>query len=583
MLKINRNNYRGRLHYFFFKKYVARYLKTLFIIFFLLLLTSVCSLASPYALKIIIDQAFPHKDHILLIKVLLFLVSIYVVRLVTMYATEYYFALMGNRIVKEIRLDIFNHLLLVPPIFFEENKVGELVHKISNEVDRVEYILTNGVTRYVTNILTVAGLIVMLYILNKQLFFVSIVLFPLIIYTTIYFTPILRRQYKKASKREAGINHFFTERLSNVKFIRLFNAMRHESDKLNSMLTGLINVNLNTVKTSSVNRNLSLFFIALGPVTVFGFGGWQVFSDQATLGTIVAFLQYLNRLYAPSTDLINFHNDLIKAKVSMQQLVEILNTPVDENFDAARSGIAMKERIDKISFKDVSFRYTGLDPVIDRISFDFETGKKYAIVGPSGAGKSTLVNLICKLLQPCQGIMMVNDTFNLKTLNQIEWLENICIVPQEPQMYTDSIRENVRYGSYTKTDRDILHVLEKVGFSEFVTSHPQGLDFEIDNKGFRLSFGQMQRIALARAILRNPQVLILDEATSALDTESEQFILGNIFKLFKDKLVIIISHRITTIVDVDEILYLKDGKLISAGNHESVVSNRDKYTSLFRA
>lgn len=266
----------------------------------------------------------------------------------------------------------------------------------------------------------------------------------------------------------------------------------------------------------------------------------------------------------------------------MQQIIEMLSAPKDDDTSSGADLVSRKpEQIKSISFHNVSFHYHQ-HIVLRNVSFRFAAGCKYALVGPSGTGKTTVVNLICRLLTATNGRICINEEKDCTTIDLVAWRNEVCLVPQEALMYQDTMRENIRYGSFDKNDDEIMSALKVVGFDGFVAGLENGLDTQIESGSSGLSSGQIQRIALARAVLRNPQILILDESTSALDTESECFILKNLFDIFKDSIIIIISHRLTSIVDVDEILYLSDGDLVSAGTHGTLVSNKHIYRSLFR-
>ncbi len=562
--------------YFWFIKYIKAYWDKELLLFILIAVSSLGSLTSPYILKIIIDDVFPHKDYGLLTKLLAGLVIIYVVRIVATYFFDYLFTWLSTRVVADIRKDLFRHLLHMPLFFYDKNKVGEIVHKINNEVNIIEGTLTKSVIRLCNNIFLLVGLAILLAYLNWSLFLVSLVVFPFIFLTLRYFTPIVRKSYEKVSEKEGEINNFYTERFNCIRLIKSFNSYTYENQKLEGRIRDIMHAKLSSTVFSSLNRNISSFFIAMGPVIIFGWGGSKVLDGSMTLGALVAFLQYINRLYSPSMDMFYLHDELIRAGVSMKQIKKIFDSEVEGSINIIGKNTLP---IEELEIRDIHFSYDK-KKILDGINHTFKKGKSYAIVGASGCGKSTLISILTKFYRHSNGSIVYNNR-PVNELNISEWMEYITVVQQHSYILHDSIKENIIYNNQYNSKEEIERIIREVGLWDIIENMEKGENTIIGDRGITLSGGQAQRVALARAFLKPSEVIILDEATSALDSISEEKIISLVKNLYREKISIIISHRMSAVKQADEIIVLEKGKIIAKGTHDYLVNNSPYYLRLF--
>ncbi|WP_298733927.1 ABC transporter ATP-binding protein [uncultured Chitinophaga sp.] len=541
----------------------------------LMLMSSAGSLSSPYLLKVIIDDVFPGKDHKLLLQILLLLVAIYILRLVAAFFSDYVYIRLSNRIVLDIRKDLFNRIMRYPLSYFHNNKPSDLHHKISNEVGRIQQILTNSIIRLLNNMLTIAGLVIMLCVLNVQLFLISAMVFPFIYLNIKYFTPRLRKIYGRVSNGEADLNGFFLERFNAVKLIKSFNAYTFENTNLHDRQETLMGLHLKSIINTSMNRNIATFLIALGPIMVFGWGGSDVLAGTMSLGGLVAFLQYLNRLYSPSTDLMYLHTDLQRAYVSMEQLYELFEQPAERSAGAECAGGEVQD----IRLRNVTFGYNGVD-VLSNCDLDLQAGKCYAIAGATGCGKSTLLQLLCRFYKPLNGSIAVNGV-DLEDIDLHAWRDRVMFVSQEGCVFHDTIYRNVIYNS-DAAPNDVRAAFRMAEMQDFLKQLPAGEDTVVGSKGATVSGGQSQKINIARCLLRRSSLLLLDEATAAIDSESEQLILDNIRGSGQHNIILLVSHRLSTIKKADEIIFLDKGRIVEQGTHEQLVMLKGAYYKLFR-
>jgi ABC-type multidrug transport system fused ATPase/permease subunit len=562
--------------YLWFARYIKKYWDKELLLFLLIAVSSLGSLTSPYILKVIIDDVFPHKDYHLLMILLSTLIVTYVVRIVATYFFDYLFSWLSSKVVADIRRDLFGHLLHMSLSFYDKNKVGEIVHKINNEVNIIEGTLTKSVIRLCNNVFLLVGLAFLLAWLNLSLFLVSLIVFPFIFVTLRYFTPLVRKSYEKVSEKEGEINNFYTERFNCIRLIKSFNSYDYENKKLDGRIENIRHAKLKNTIYSSLNRNIASFFIAMGPVLIFGWGGSKVLDGGMSLGALVAFLQYINRLYSPSMDMFYLNDELIRAGVSMKQVKAIFDART-ERWD--QPGSIALEPVEQVHIHDLHFSYEKKQ-ILNGVDLVFTKGRSYAIVGASGCGKSTLISILTKFYRHSNGSILYNN----KPVNEMsisEWMQYITVVQQHSYILHDTILENIVYNSQYDNKEEIDNILRQVGLRDVIENMESGEGTIIGDRGATLSGGQAQRVALARAFLKRSEIVILDEATSALDSHSEEKIIRFVKEVYRDKISIFISHRISAVRQADEIIVLDKGRIIAQGSHDWLVINCEYYVRLF--
>ena len=565
-------------HKIFFKfiRFIKPYWYQEIILFILMILVSAGTLVSPYILKIIIDDIFPAKDFEFLIDILMILVGINIIRIVIGFFSDYLYEWVSNRIMLDIRIELFNRILHFPLSFFDKNKTGDITHRINDEVNTVQGMLTGSLVRFIRSSLTLIGLAIALCLLNYKLFIVSMIILPFVVINTKYFQPKIHSVIKKSRKKDADILDFFIERFNNIKLVKNYNRYDYESTKLFIKIKEQINFYIKTTILTSSTQSISTFLITLSPVIIFAWGGQQVITGSMTLGALIAFIQYLNRIFNPFRDLMNLYWDLVRTSVSMKRIFEFMDLPIEQ----INEGVNNIKLNKIINFKNIEFKY-GEETVLRNLSLELMPGRKYAIVGNSGCGKSTIINLLCRFYELENGSIFIGNR-KIKEINIQDLRDRIALILQDNQLFHDSIFENIKYGNIGATSNEIIRASKVVGLYDYIKDLEEGFDTIIGDKGTNLSGGQKQRISIARAILKDPDIIVMDEATSALDSESEHNIFINLSKLFKDKTIILISHRLSAIKNVDEIICLDKGKVIEKGNHNMLVKNKGFYWELFR-
>ncbi|RAJ08325.1 ABC transporter ATM/ATP-binding cassette subfamily B protein [Chitinophaga skermanii] len=546
-------------------------------LFLIMIAGTVAGLASPYALKLIIDDYIPAGNVRGIIGLLAGLTVVYGMRLLLGYWSDYLGTWIANRVVHSMKLRLFSNLLQQPYAYFEANNPGDIIQKVNHEVHKIQSFLVGSFLRITNNVLLLVGLSFMLCLLHPGLFLLSLTVFPFSIFFNRYWNKEVKKVVEASSVKEGEVYNYFIDSIRQFKLIKLHQANSFEEKRLNNHLDNLFNLYQRATVLSSLSRNLAMFFVAAGPLLILGVGGYFTIQGALTTGSLVAFIQYMNRLYAPANDLVYFHVDFVKAKVSMQRIMPLLQytpTPTPTG--------TLQVPIESLVLKNIAFSHGGTT-IIPHLDITFEKGRSYAIAGWNGSGKSTLVKLLCQLYPPQSGELLINGQHNLLHFAPGEWFERIAVVHQEPLLFNDSIRFNILYGLHDVSEADMRQALQDTGMYAFVMEQPAGWDTKIgEGEGqVMLSGGQQQQLALTRALLKKSEVLILDEATSAVDASREANILSCLRKMQHDKIIITISHRLSAVMAMDEVLLLKNGQIAAQGSHEYLLSTNTDYMALF--
>ena len=578
-MKNKRHNIsKQRQVFYHFLKFLKPYWVHESVVFALMILGTISSLAFPYIMKIIIDDVFPNKDYELLIFILFLLLGVTAGNIIISFCSNYLFAWIKNRIMLDIRSHLFDHLIQLPLSFYDRNKSGDIVYRMSNEVDRIQSFITSSALSLIHSLLTLLGLTVALCWLNWQLFLVSIIVIPFLVLNIRYFQPKIKDITERGRKKGSEVMSYLIERFETVQLIQVYNAYHYENNRLWSQLNDLLSINMQNVTYSGAMRSISRFLTSLTPAIILGWGGHKVMLGVMSLGALVAFLQYLSRLFAPFRNLNRLYVDLIRVSVSMKRVFEFLEIDIQKITDGSATSLFSFQK--EIAFTNLNFGYNG-KTVLQNFSLRLEKGKKYALVGSSGCGKSSLVNLLCRFYELNTGMITIDHT-PLPNIKLYDLRAHIGLVTQENQVFHDTIWDNIRYGKPESTPEEINRAIRLIGLDGFIENAEDGALTLIGDRGNTLSAGQRQRIAIARAILKDSDILILDEATSALDSESEGEIIANLQDLYEDKTMIVISHRLSTIQQVDEIICLDEGRVVEKGPHEELMEKKGHYWRLFR-
>lgn len=495
------------------------------------------------------------------------------------YYRQYYAQRIANTVLYDLRKHIFSHLQKLSLRYYSNTKTGEVISRVINDVEQTKDFVITGLMNVWLDTATILIAIAVMFSMSAKLTFVALLVLPVYAVAVKYFFTRLRQLTRARSQALASMQGYLHERIQGIQVTRSFALEKYEEEQFAGKNGEFLNKALNhtnwTAKTfSSVNT-----LTDLGPLVVIGFTAYLVLHGQLTLGTMVAFVGYMDSLYNPLRRLVNSSTTLTQSFASMDRVFDLL----DESYEIVDrpNAVVRKDLYGKISFQDVSFRYNKKDAdVLKHVSLHIEPGEKVALVGLSGGGKSSLVGLIPRFYDVTEGKITIDDVdvrdYQIRNLRS-----HIGIVLQDNILFSDTIMSNILYGRPDASEEEIIEAAKAVHAHDFIVGLPDGYDTVVGERGVKLSGGQRQRIAIARVFLKNPSLLILDEATSALDLENEKYIQEALQTLASDRTTLIIAHRLSTITHVDKIVYVQDGEIKEMGTHEELMEKQGYYYDLY--
>jgi len=560
---------------------------------------SLLQVSSPYLTKIAIDNHIAHGDLAGLNKVVLIYLAIILFGFLLGYLQTYIMQLTGQRIMFDLRLEIFTHLQSLPLSFFDKNPVGRLMTRVTTDVDVLNELFTAGVVTLLGDLLVLMGVVAILFVLNAKLALVAFSVIPLLFLITIAFKIKARDSYRRVRTAIARINAFLQEQISGMSIVQLFNHEQKSFQRFEQINRVHLKANLDSVMAYSLFYPAVEVVSALAIALIIWYGGGQVLQKELTFGALVAFIQYSEKFFRPIADLSEKYNILQSAMASSERIFKLLDTPVDIRHP--ENPLRLTEIRGEIEFRNVWFAYNQLetksaatrepsavnedgpvwDWVLRDVSFRVRPGESVAIVGHTGAGKTTLTSLLMRFYDVQRGQILL-DGHNIRDLDLRQLRNAFGFVLQDVFLFSGSIASNIRLGTPWITEEAIYRAAQDVNLDEFVEGLSNGLAEEVKERGSTLSTGQKQLIAFARALAHDPKNLILDEATSSVDTDTELKIREAIARLMRGRTSIIIAHRLSTIQTADKILVMHKGQVREMGSHQELLAKRGIYYKLYQ-
>ncbi|MCH7985196.1 MAG: ABC transporter ATP-binding protein [Acidobacteria bacterium] len=502
-----------------------------------------------------------------------------VVGFVAAYGQAYTMLMTGQRVMYDLRMQIFSHLQRLQVAFFDRNPVGRLVTRVTNDVDALNEMFTVGVVAVFGDILVLVGIVTALLLIDWQLGLLMLAVLPLIGAVSIFFRNYVRDCFRRTRVALARINSFLNEHLSGMSVVQLFNRERRAAEQFEE----INRANLRAWRDAIFGH--ALFYPAVEVLSVLAisvivaYGGSQVLGGTAQLGTLVAFLFWSRRMFQPIQDLSEKYTVLQSAMASAERIFKLLDEPV--SITSSPQPRSLPAEAGRVEFRNVWFAYNDEDWVLRDVSFVIDPGGMTAIVGHTGAGKTTLTNLLLRFYDIQKGQILL-DGVDIRELDLTELRRQFGIVLQDPFLFSGTIASNIRLGTDGIGEEAVLGALETVNLSDFVQSLPNGLGHEVRERGATLSVGQKQLLSFARALAHDPRFLILDEATSSVDTHTEHLIRSALERLIEHRTSIVIAHRLSTVQRADRILVFHKGKLREQGTHQELLAQRGIYYKLYQ-
>lgn len=544
-----------------------------------LLVSSIMGLLPALLTRSIIDRALPHHNlHLLFWYVVAMIASSIVAASLGVYV-GYLNSVVGEGIIRDIRSELVTHLHKLPLSFFAGTKTGEIMNRVSSDVESIDGILTNTAVTILTNVFTVITTFITVCYLDWRLALISLIIMPLMI---VPMWPVGGKMYdarKGIRKKRDELESISQETLSisGITLIKSFNRELLEKTRYWETSTALMH---QEIKLAMINRWFMAVITAMviiGPALVWLSGGWLAIRGGLTIGTIVTFIALLGRMYTPAASLAGFQVQIVSALAIFERIFDYLDLPTEKDDPNA---IELKEASGHIKFENVEFAYSEDRKALHNIDLEIKPGQVAAFVGHSGAGKTTITQLVARFYQPQSGRITL-DGHDISKIKLSSLRSHVGIVTQETYLFHDTIGRNLRYARQDVTDEEIILAAKAANIYDFIESLPDKFETTVGERGHKLSGGERQRLAIARVLLKNPKILILDEATSALDSHNEALIQVALAKLMLNRTSLVIAHRLSTILAADVIFVVKEGRIVESGKHADLLARDSYYAKLY--
>jgi ATP-binding cassette subfamily B protein len=564
---------------FTLRSFLGRHLRALLAAFALVVVETLAQQAGPLLTQIGIDHGISERDTTVLIVVSAIYFGTIILNVMTSAWRIHFTGALGEKLLFELRLRVFSHFQRLSLDFFTGEKAGRLMTRMTSDIDSMTSLFQDGLVNLAVQGLTLLVIAIILFTMSPVLAVVTVaIVVPVMLVMTLWFRRASDRGYNRVRDRIADVLADLQESLSGIRIIAAHNRRRHNVVHHNNVVGEHLDANLYTARVGAIYGPGTEAVGVIGQALILGIGGKLFLDGSLTLGELTAFVLYLTAFFAPIQQLVQLYNTYQQGQAAVGKLRDLLRTPPDvpETADAQ----ALPPILGDVSLGGVTFGYDPLRPVLDDVDLHIAPGETFALVGPTGAGKSTIAKLVTRFYDPQKGTVRI-DGHDLRDVTFESLRRQLGVVPQEPFLFHGTIRDNVAFARPDATDDEVLEACRLVGIDDLIERLPDGIDSLVHERGASLSSGERQLLALARAFMAAPRVLVLDEATSNLDLRSESKIERALDVLLEGRTAIIIAHRLATAMRADRIAVVDDGRILELGTHDELVALRGRYASMY--
>ena len=558
--------------------YLKPYSKVLLVVFLLVLGYTLTSLAAPYLMGRAIDEFIANKDVQGLLRTVVLMGLAYLATNLLQLASNWIMSTTTQKALKQLRTDLFSHLQMLSLSYYDHNPPGELMSRLTNDIDVINQAVSMNITSLIASVLSLAGILIAMFALDFWLATASLLVVPLTIWFTTFIAKYSRRGFRELQDGLGELNGTIEETISGQRVIKAFRRNEYALEIFQA-------ANETVYRTGKMAHTYAFLLMPLTNqignlfvITLAGLGGWLAIQGLVTVGMIATFISYGRQFIQPVRQLSNLYNNIQSALAGAERVFEILDTQPE--VEDAPDAVALDKVKGDVAFENVNFSYVPGVPVIKNMSLQAKAGQTIALVGPTGAGKTTIINLLSRFYDVDSGFIRIDGT-DISQIKKEDLRRSLGIVLQDTFLFSDTVMENIRYGRLDASDEDCIQAARVADADYFIRQLPQGYQTLLSERGSNLSQGQRQLLAISRAVLADPGILILDEATSSVDTRTEAHIQKALLQLMEGRTSFVIAHRLSTIRDADNVLVIRQGEIIEQGSHQELIDQKGFYYNLY--
>jgi ATP-binding cassette, subfamily B, multidrug efflux pump len=559
-------------------RYLGPFKAGMALVFFFVVIYTLLGLVGPYLMGVAIDHFISNKQVAGLATIALWMLVVYLLNNLFQAIANWLMSDISQRALKQMRKDLFTHLQRLPIAFFDRNPAGELMSRLTNDIDAINQAVSQNVTSLIASVLSMVGILAAMFILDRWLALASLLVVPIMFWFTQFVARYTRKGFRELQKHLGEMNAVMEESISGQKVIKAFrrndSVVENFRERNQLVFKAGVYANSYALLLMPLTNVLGNFFV----IVLAGLGGWLALRNLVSVGIIATFISYGQNFTNPLRQLANLYNSIQAALAGAERVFEVIDTPAE--VDDGLQAVSMKTFRGDVRFENVNFAYRPGIPVLKDMSLEASPGEIFALVGPTGAGKTTIINLLTRFYEINGGRISI-DGRDIRDICKADLRHGLGLVLQDTFLFSDTVMENIRFGRLEATNEQVIEAARMADADHFIRQLPHGYDTPLSERASNLSQGQRQLLSISRAILADPAILILDEATSSVDTRTEARIQKALLRLMAGRTSFVIAHRLSTIRDANHILVINNGEIVEQGTHQELLDKKGFYHHLY--